>query len=96
MKTIIAGSRTLHGVELVEEAVRRSGFTVGTVISGAASGIDRAGEAWLDDRQRGNPPCHPPPGSPLAPSYAAGCPAPMLHAGAYKVWARSDQHIPGP
>ncbi|HMA37544.1 MAG TPA: SLOG family protein [Chloroflexia bacterium] len=48
MKTIIAGSRTLHGVELVEEAVRRSGFTVGTVISGTASGIDRAGEAWAE------------------------------------------------
>ena len=46
MKVIIAGSRELTDVALVDEAVRRSGFAVGTVISGMAPGIDRAGQAW--------------------------------------------------
>lgn len=45
-KVIIAGSRQLTDVRLVAEAVRRSGFQISEVVSGAARGIDTAGEAW--------------------------------------------------
>jgi hypothetical protein len=45
-RVIIAGSRSLCGVQLVADAVRQSGFSIGTVISGAATGIDRSGEDW--------------------------------------------------
>lgn len=47
MKVIIAGSRDIIAPKhLVGEAVRRSGFKITTVISGAAKGIDLAGEAY--------------------------------------------------
>jgi hypothetical protein len=49
--TIIAGSRGLRGLgdyELVDLAVKRSGFNVVKVISGTARGIDQAGEKWAE------------------------------------------------
>ena len=46
MRTIIAGSRTLHDIKLVKEAVKKSGFLVTEVISGGAGGIDRLGELY--------------------------------------------------
>lgn len=46
MRVVIAGSRELTDDHLVEEAVRLSGFTITTVISGAARGVDQLGERW--------------------------------------------------
>lgn len=46
MKVIIAGSRTLEGVGLIEEAVTLSNFAVTTVISGGARGIDFSAVLW--------------------------------------------------
>lgn len=48
MRVVVAGSRDLTDDRLVEEAVRLSGFTVTTVISGAARGIDQMGERWAE------------------------------------------------
>ena len=49
MRTIIAGTRTLTDYELVEAAVKASGFTITTVISGTARGIDVLGERWAEE-----------------------------------------------
>src|SRR5690606_39915459 len=52
MKLIIAGSRGLtgrRGYRLVKEGVRQAierGWKITEVVSGAARGIDRLGEAW--------------------------------------------------
>lgn len=48
MRVVIAGSRDLTDDCLVEEAVRLSGFTVTTVLSGAARGIDQIAERWAE------------------------------------------------
>jgi len=46
MKVIIAGSRDLHGVLLVEDTVGESGFKITEIVFGTAVGIDRDGEYW--------------------------------------------------
>jgi len=46
MRVVIAGSRDLTNYHMVEEAVRLSGFTITTVISGTAGGVDQLGELW--------------------------------------------------
>jgi hypothetical protein len=47
MKVIIAGSRSLLGIDLVEEAVAASGFAITEVVSGKCpKGIDVSGEDW--------------------------------------------------
>lgn len=46
MKTIIAGSRTILDYNLVEEAVKRSGFEITEVVSGGARGVDALGEHY--------------------------------------------------
>jgi hypothetical protein len=46
MKCIIAGSRDLNDYEMVDEAVRLSGFRITEVLSGTARGVDQLGEAW--------------------------------------------------
>lgn len=46
MRTIIAGSRLIHSPGVVAEAVTRSGIRPSVVLSGCASGADRAGEVW--------------------------------------------------
>jgi hypothetical protein len=51
MKTIIAGSRDIQNYRLVEEAVRRSGYIITTVISGGARGVDRLGLAYARQRR---------------------------------------------
>lgn len=48
MRTIIAGSRTIDEYALVEQAVKESGFTITTVISGCARGVDSLGELWAE------------------------------------------------
>lgn len=59
MKVIIAGCRHFEhpaDYELVEEAVRESGFEITEVISGTARGIDRWGSAYAT---RHRIPCRP-------------------------------------
>lgn len=46
MRVIIAGSRHIIDYDLVEEAVRASGFPIATVVSGAAAGVDLLGLKW--------------------------------------------------
>lgn len=46
MKTIIAGSRQFISTAVVEAAVAACGFPITHVVSGAARGVDQAGEAW--------------------------------------------------
>jgi hypothetical protein len=49
MRTIIAGSRVILGKNIVREAHILSGFTVTTVISGGAKGVDRLGEQYAKE-----------------------------------------------
>ncbi len=49
MKTIIAGSRSIHDRKIVEEAIKASGFTITEVVSGGARGVDAVGECWARD-----------------------------------------------
>lgn len=46
MRVIIAGSRSITEATFVVRAVAASGFTLTTIISGCAPGVDRLGEAW--------------------------------------------------
>lgn len=46
MKALIAGSRKILDYDIVDEAIRQSGFDITLVISGAASGVDQLGEEW--------------------------------------------------
>jgi len=46
VKVVICGSRNLENYRLVEEAVSRSGYSISTVISGGARGVDRLGMAF--------------------------------------------------
>ena len=46
MKTIIAGSRSITSMYVVNAAVAASGFTVSEVVSGRARGVDILGEQW--------------------------------------------------
>ncbi len=49
MKTIIAGSRSLNSIALVNAAVAESGFEITEVVSGRAPGVDRRGEQWAKE-----------------------------------------------
>ena len=44
MKTIIAGSRTVVDIKIVEKAIWLSGFNISEVVSGGAWGVDALGE----------------------------------------------------
>lgn len=46
MRVIIAGSRTLDGIDYVEEAVHASGFKVDELLVGDARGIDMSAWDW--------------------------------------------------
>ena len=46
MKVIIAGSRTIHDMNILIEAIKLSQFDITEVVSGNAKGVDRLGEAW--------------------------------------------------
>jgi hypothetical protein len=46
LRTIIAGSRSITAPGSLERAIQNSGFSIGTVISGTARGVDQLGEAW--------------------------------------------------
>lgn len=49
MKVIIAGSRDITGIDVVEFAIARSGFEITQVISGACRGVDKLGEQWAKE-----------------------------------------------
>jgi hypothetical protein len=46
-RVVVAGSRDLEDAELVHKAIRDSGFTIKTLLSGnCPTGVDRIGEEW--------------------------------------------------
>lgn len=51
-KVIVAGSRDLSGVELINSAVVASCFRVDIVVSGTARGIDQSGEEWASNNDK--------------------------------------------
>ena len=48
MKVIIAGSRNIVDYEVVKEAIEESQFTLKTVVSGGAKGVDSLGEQYAE------------------------------------------------
>jgi len=46
MRTIIAGSRTIFNLGLVDKATRDCGWKITEVVSGHARGVDSIGEKW--------------------------------------------------
>jgi hypothetical protein len=46
MKVIIAGSRTIKSMELLETALASAGYHITEVVSGGAGGADSLGEEW--------------------------------------------------
>jgi hypothetical protein len=54
MKTIIAGSREIKDLGIIERAVKESEFEVTSVTSGGARGVDKTGEEWAS---KNNLPC---------------------------------------
>lgn len=46
MLVIIAGSRHFHDQDVVDQAVKDSGFDITCVVSGVAKGVDILGELW--------------------------------------------------
>ncbi len=48
MKVIIAGSRNLRNPDVINWAMKASGFIATEVVSGCASGADSYGESWAD------------------------------------------------
>jgi hypothetical protein len=46
MKVIIAGSRKIKNYDLVEKAIKDSGFEVTEILSGCAGGVDELGEQY--------------------------------------------------
>lgn len=49
MRTIIAGSRSLVSYETLLLAIAEFPFTITTVISGTARGVDELGERWAEE-----------------------------------------------
>lgn len=48
MKTIIAGTRHVTQLALVEKAIQESHFKITEVVSGRARGVDSLGEQWAE------------------------------------------------
>lgn len=50
MKLIIAGSRSISDLEIVEEAINKSGWRneITEVVHGDARGVDKLGEMWAE------------------------------------------------
>ena len=48
MRVIIAGSRTCNDYNILDSAIKDSGFDIDVVISGCARGADKLGEIWAD------------------------------------------------
>jgi len=52
MKTIIAGSRSINDLRIVEKAIDQSGFKVSEVVCGGARGVDDLGRKWAGNGNR--------------------------------------------
>lgn len=50
MKVIIAGSRDIEDMLLVEQAIRESRFRISEVVCGMARGVDTLGKEWAEAR----------------------------------------------
>lgn len=50
MKVVVAGSRHIESMAEVDYAIRHSGFTVTTLVSGYARGVDTVAIAWAQQR----------------------------------------------
>jgi hypothetical protein len=48
VKVIIAGSRDINDVQLVERAIQESGFVITEVVCGMARGVDTIGRLWAE------------------------------------------------
>ena len=46
MKVIIAGSRTINNLQIVEKAIKKSKFDITEVVCGEANGVDKLGKIW--------------------------------------------------
>lgn len=46
MKTIIAGSRNINDLRLLEKAIEASGISISEVVCGGARGVDDLGRKW--------------------------------------------------
>lgn len=46
MKVIIAGSRTITEMSVLQQAIAAAGFDITEVISGGAKGVDELGNEW--------------------------------------------------
>lgn len=46
MKTIIAGSRNINDLRLLEKVIEESGFEISEVVCGGARGVDDLGRKW--------------------------------------------------
>jgi len=46
MKVIVAGSRSIKNYDLVDKAIKDSGFEVTEILSGCAGGVDELGEQY--------------------------------------------------
>ena len=52
MKTIIAGSRSITELHLVEDAVWNSDFLISEVVSGGARGVDTLALQWANNNRK--------------------------------------------
>jgi hypothetical protein len=50
MKVIICGSRNIHDMQWLEEAIVSSGFNITEVVCGLAQGADTLGRRWAESR----------------------------------------------
>ena len=50
MRVIIAGSRGITDIRLLDDAMRQAGLDVTEVVSGTARGVDQLGESWAEAR----------------------------------------------
>ena len=49
MKVIVAGSRTIGDLDLVEKAIADSGFKIDELVWGCAPGVDTLAKIWADN-----------------------------------------------
>lgn len=52
MKTIIAGSRNINDLRLLERVIEKSGFEISEVVCGGARGVDDLGRKWAGNGNR--------------------------------------------
>lgn len=50
MRVIVAGSREITDMSVVESAIADSGFEIEEIVCGGAAGVDSLGAAWAQER----------------------------------------------